>query len=249
MDAPGQSDLMTRARGILANAENVAVLTGSGISAESGVPTFRGAGGIWEQVRAEDVATPQAFVRDPAKVWRWHNEMRTRLQQVSPNPAHFALAKLQRRIRRRNGSFVLATQNIDGLHQAAGSEGILELHGSLMRMRCVSCGYREHIGLRPVEPVPLCPECDRSMRPDVVWFGEVLPQDVWSAAVEAVGHCQILLTVGTSATVYPAAGLIEVAVRAGAKTIEVNLEPTSASHIVDIAAHGRAGEILPKIVA
>lgn len=238
-----------RARELLQQAGSVSALTGAGISAESGVPTFRGHGGLWKHFRMEDVATPQAFARDPVGVWQWHNERRMQLKSIRPNPGHFALAELQRRVRARGGRFILATQNIDGLHQAAGSEDVRELHGSVTKMRCVACAHQEHIGFEPVEPVPVCPNCGQSLRPAVVWFGEVLPQAAWTAAAEAAGGCEAFLSVGTSATVYPAAGLIEAAVRAGAKTIEVNLEPTSVSQIVDIALHGKAGEILPRIVA
>ncbi len=254
------SDRIARARRLLAHADSVAVLTGAGISAESGVPTFRGSGGLWSRQRMEDVATPAGFARDPVKVWRFHNELRIELERIAPNAAHLALARLERAVLGRGGRFALATQNIDGLHQAAGSRGVLELHGSLTAVRCTGCDYREDVGFRPLGPRPTCPDCGKWLRPDVVWFGETLGPDVWAAAVRAARSCQVFLSVGTSALVYPAAGLIEIALSEGpgrgrrhletsAGTIEVNLEPTPASGKVDVALHGRAGHILPQIVA
>lgn len=224
------------------------VLTGAGISAESGVPTFRGPDGLWEGRRVEEVATPEGFAADPPGVWAWYNERRVGLQNLKPNAGHVALASLARAMSARGGWLCLATQNIDGLHQAAGSEGVLELHGSLTWMKCTACDYRQYIGLEPVKPVPACPSCGRQMRPDIVWFGETLPQEVWLKAYEAASGCDVFLTVGTSAVVYPAASLIHYARQGGAAAIEVNLDPTPASGLVDVALHGKAGEILPQLV-
>jgi len=242
------SALIDKARSLLGAARRVAVLTGAGISAESGIPTFRGTGGIWYEMKVEDWATPEGYARDPLKVWNWYAERRRQLDEVRPNPAHAALARLQQQVRARGGSVVIATQNIDGLHQAAGAEDVLELHGSLKRARCGSCAYPTDMGASPVEAVPTCPECGERLRPDVVWFGEALPQEVYVAAVEASATCDVFLAVGTSAVVYPAAGLVEWALGNGAKAIEVNLEPTPASRLVTVALHGKAGEILPGIV-
>jgi len=233
---------------MLASAGRVVVLTGAGISAESGVPTFRGAGGMWVRVRVEDFATPAGFARDPEKVLRWYDERRMQLKDIAPNPGHRALAELQRQVTARGGRFTLVTQNIDGLHQAAGSQNVLELHGSLLALRCSGCDHRIRIGLEPAEPVQKCPDCGRYLRPDVVWFGEPLPADALSAAMDAAARCQLFLTVGTSAAIYPAAGLVDIAARAGAKTIEVNLEPTPATGVVDVALRGKAGEILPRLL-
>jgi len=243
------SEKIAQAREWISRADRIAVLTGAGISAESGVPTYRGAGGIWSGFSAEELASSEGFARDPRKVWRWHDQRRMDLKRIQPNAAHRALAELQHRLEARGGAFVLATQNIDGLHQAAGSTGVLELHGTILAIRCSVCSRRRHIGFEATDgDVPRCPDCGQFMRPDIVWFGEPLPQDVWSAAARAAASCRLFMTIGTSAVVYPAAGLIEIAVAAGAGTIEVNLEPTPASDAVDIALHGQAGTLLPKLV-
>jgi len=239
---------VSEAQDLLDGARRVAVLTGSGVSAESGIPTFRGTGGVWKEMRVEDFATPEGFARDPLGVWNWYAARHEDLDAAQPNPAHVALARLERQLRRRGGSLTLATQNIDGLHQAAGSENVLELHGSLQKARCEACPYETAMSSDRVEAVPACPECGGRLRPAVVWFGEALPQDVYAAAVEAAGEADVFMNVGTSAMVYPAAGLVEWAISAGAKTIEVNLEATPVSRRMDVALHGRAGEILPKLV-
>jgi NAD-dependent deacetylase len=240
--------LLEEARSLLAEARSVVALTGSGVSAESGIPTFRGTGGIWGDLNVEEFATPEGFARDPLKVWNWYAQRRRELDGARPNAAHAALAALQRQVKARGGTFVLVTQNIDGLHQAAGSEGVLELHGSLRRARCRACPHQAEMSAERVEAVPTCPQCGQHMRPDVVWFGESLPMDVYRAAVEAAAAADVFLSVGTSAVVYPAAGLIEWALSGGAKAIEVNLEPTPISRLVRVALHGQAGAILPRLV-
>lgn len=246
MESPGTH--LAQARQLVKEATRVSVLTGAGISAESGVPTYRGAGGIWSGFSAEDLASPGGFRRDPVKVWDWHNQRRMNLKVIKPNPGHRALAELERQVTARGGSFCLATQNIDGLHQAAGSRNVLELHGTILAIKCSVCNQRRHIGFEPIKEIQKCPRCGSAMRPDIVWFGEMLPQDVWRPAAQAARECDLFLSVGTSAVVYPAAGLIELAVQSGAASIEVNLEPTAASGLVDIALHGEAGEILPKLI-
>jgi NAD-dependent deacetylase len=238
-----------QARQWLHEAGAISLLTGAGISAESGLPTYRGAGGLWSGFSSQELASPEGFARDPQKVWNWHNERRMALAAVRPNAAHVALAELERQVSRRGGQFHLATQNIDGLHQAAGSRNVLELHGTILTIRCDGCQDRKPIGFEEIASVPRCSRCARPMRPDIVWFGEQLPAPVWRAAMAAAGKCEVFLTVGTSAVVYPAAGLIEVAASAGAKIIEVNLEPTSATTMADIALHAPAGEMLPQLVA
>jgi NAD-dependent deacetylase len=242
------AERIARARSMLIGAERIVVLTGSGISAESGIPTFRGTGGLWAGFRVEDFATPEGFDRDPVAVWNWYADRRADLERARPNPGHLALAEIQRRAQRRGASFVLATQNIDGLHQAAGSEGVLELHGSMRTVRCERCEYRRELTIDHVEAVPACPDCGGRLRPDVVWFGEPLPVDVYAAAVDAASSADLFLSVGTSALIYPAAGLIEWALSGGAKAIEVNLEPTPATRLAAVALHGKAGEILPMLV-
>jgi NAD-dependent deacetylase len=239
---------LSAATDMLADASDILVFTGSGISAESGIATFRGAGGLWEGKPIEDVATPEGFARDPEGVWQWYNDRRAQLQHLEPNAAHYAVARLQRRMGERGERCVVVTQNVDGLHQRAGATGVLELHGTLEQMRCSRCDHHEKIALDPVEPVPSCPACGAPQRPAVVWFGEALPPDVWQAAGGAATTCDLLLAVGTSALVYPAAGLIECAVGCGAGVIEVNTEVTAASAIVSVSLRGKAGQVLPQLV-
>lgn len=219
------------------------VLTGAGISAESGVPTFRGAAGLWKQFRPEDLATPEAFARDPKFVWEWYAWRREILSRVAPNAGHAALAVLEKRI----PEFTLITQNVDGLHQLAGSKRVLEIHGSIWSLRCTVCGREWEDRSVPL-PVPPCCSCGALMRPGVVWFGEQLPLDVWRSAERAASSADLLLVVGTSALVYPAAGLAAFARSAGAKIIEVNTEKTPISGLVDCAIREPAGEVLPKLV-
>lgn len=237
---------IAEAADLLRQAECVAVLTGAGISAESGVATFRGAGGLWEGHRLEDVATPEAFQRDPALVWRFYNARRANLRSVQPNPGHYALADLENRFGDRH--FALITQNVDGLHRAAGSRHVLELHGSLRHLRCSHCTFLEDRGTEPQEDLPPCPECGHLLRPAVVWFGEVLPQDAWIAAEQAARECDCFLVIGTSAIVWPAAGLIVLARDSGASVIEINIQQTDASALVDVHLSGPSGKILPRIV-
>ena len=240
--------VLERAAAALAEAGSVAVLTGSGISAESGVPTFRGEGGVWEGVDVMELGSIEGFRKDPEKVWRFYNERFTKYSGAQPNAAHHALAGLEARIVEAGGQFTLATQNIDGLHQMAGSRNVIELHGSGRHVRCTQCRYYDSLTMAMLTTLPRCPKCDAILRPDVVWFGEGLPPGAMGAAVEACRACDVFMTVGTSAVVYPAAGLIQVAAQSGARTIEVNLEATQASGIMDLALHGPAGVVLPQLV-
>ena len=224
----------------------VAVLTGAGVSAESGVATFRGAGGLWEGHPIEEVATPWAFARDPLKVWRFYAARREQALGCRPNAAHLGLAELEGRL---EGRFALATQNVDGLHQEAGSRGVLELHGSLWRVRCTRCGEEREDRTVPFPDLPpLCPRCTGMLRPAVVWFGEVLPGEVFGAAVEAAEHCSLLLVVGTSAVVEPAASLARVAAARGAKVWEVNPERTPLTPICDRSWQSPAGRVMAEVV-
>jgi NAD-dependent deacetylase len=236
---------LSRAAELLRRAERVAVLTGAGVSAESGVPTFRGGGGLWEGQRVEDVATPGAFARDPGKVWRFYNARRAGLRTVRPNPGHRALADLEDRW----GSerFTLVTQNVDGLHRAAGSRNVLEVHGTLSRVRCTGCAKVEDRGSEELPELPRC-GCGALLRPDIVWFGEYLPEDVWRDAALAAATCHCFLVVGTSAVVFPAAGLADAARQAGAGVIEVNIERTPASDGAVIGLYGPSGVVLPQLV-
>lgn len=229
----------------LAQARSVAVLTGAGVSAESGVPTFRDANGLWRQYRVQELATQSAFARDPKLVWEWYNWRRSVLAGVKPNPGHFSLADLEKRIPR----FTLITQNVDGLHDLAGSRNVLRLHGSIWELRCIACG-RQLVDLRPSIPElpPRC-ECGGLLRPGVVWFGESLPPEVWKSAEAAVQDCELLLVIGTSAVVYPAAGLAQLAKSSGARVVEINLAKTPITHEIDEFLEGPSGELLPRLIA
>lgn len=237
--------LQTAAR-LLGRANSVAVLTGAGISAESGLATFRGAGGLWEGHHVEDVATPRAFARDPILVWRFYNARRAALAAVQPNPGHAALAALERRFD--SGQFTLITQNVDGLHQRAGSHNVLEIHGSIRQVRCIDCGVEADRGTEPLPELPRCAACGGMLRPAVVWFEETLPEDVWQRGADAVQSCACFLVVGTSALVYPAAGLIDTARMGGTPIVEVNLQPSAASARVDVLLLGPSGNVLPEVL-
>jgi NAD-dependent deacetylase len=233
------SEALERAAETLRNAKSVVVLSGAGVSAESGVPTFRASDGLWEGHRIEDVATPTGFERDPALVWQFYNARRANVAAVQPNPGHFALSKLEDRF---TDAFTLVTQNVDGLHLQAGSRNVLEIHGSLRETRCLGCAKIENRGLEVLSDRPLCPHCGGRLRPNIVWFHETY----------AAAGCDVLLVVGTSAVVYPAASLIPIAksTRArGATIIECNLTPTAVSAEVDIGLYGPAGETLPALLA
>ena len=250
MHPPTENDDLTaaldRATELLRGAERVAVLTGAGVSAESGLATFRGAGGLWEGHRVEDVATPDAFRRDPQLVWRFYNARRAGVRTAQPNAGHLALVRLEERFD--GDRFTLATQNVDGLHQAAGSRRVFEVHGSLRRVRCTGCGAVEDRGVEPLDDLPHCAACGALLRPAVVWFNEALPEEVWAEAERAARACQGFLVVGTSAVVYPAADLVRLARLNRAKVIEVNLTHTPASQHADVTLCGPAGQVLPELV-
>jgi NAD-dependent deacetylase len=230
--------LIQTARQWLRGARHVVALTGAGISAESGVPTFRGPGGLWRNFRPEDLATPQAFARDPRLVWEWYDWRRQTLAQVQPNAGHRALA---------GSAAVLITQNVDGLHERAGQRDVIRLHGSIWQLRCLQCGKQVHDESAPLASLPPHCPCGGMQRPGVVWFGEGLPEEEWSRAGREAASCDVMLVIGTSAVVYPAASLIPRARQAGARVMEVNLEETPVSAQVDLSLRGKAGEILPEL--
>lgn len=229
----------------LRSARSVFVLTGAGVSAESGVPTFRGSGqtgAVWKGMPFEVISSAGMVRSNLPEVWEWFDYRRGALGHCRPNPAHETIARWQNRFQH----FTLATQNIDGLHDAAGSREVLELHGNAWRARCLKCGGREDLREKRAEiRPPVCVACGGQMRPDVVLFGEMLPEDVWVRAAERAAGCDLCFVVGTSAIVYPAAGLPYAAAEAGAFLVEVNPEPTSLSDACDLTLRGAAGEILP----
>jgi NAD-dependent deacetylase len=228
----------------LSGARQVVVLTGAGVSAESGVPTFRGTDGLWRQYRAEDLATPEAFRRDPRLVWEWYDWRRRLIARCAPNPAHLAIAHLERRA----PEFLLVTQNVDGLHRLAGSVRMVELHGNLWRVRCLQEGTTQELLDVPLPQIPPRCSCGGLLRPDVVWFGEALPAAVLELAFQAASGCDLFLVVGTSAVVQPAASLPVLAREQGATVVEVNLEPTPLTALAQESHHGKAGDLLPRLL-
>jgi NAD-dependent deacetylase len=236
---------MDAVREWLRQANSVAVLTGAGVSAESGVPTFRGNNGLWKQRRTEDLATPEAFAGNPQLVWEWYEWRRSVLADANPNPGHYALAELEKRV----SNFTLITQNVDGLHELAGSRNVLRLHGSIWRVRCLACGLERFDRRIPFPEIPPKCECGGTLRPGVVWFGEALPQDVWQAAENAARSAELFLVIGTSAVVYPAAGLAQIAKSSGARVVEINIAETQLSDQIDQFLQGPSGELLPQLIA
>lgn len=220
------------------------MLTGAGISADSGVPTFRGADGLWKNFRAEDLATPQAFERDPRLVWEWYNWRRELIATKRPNEAHQTIVELERR----SPDFWLITQNVDGLHRDAGSQKLSEIHGNIWKVRCTGCGAVEHNREVPISILPSCRHCGSLLRPHIVWFGEPLFTDDLDDCSRALMHCDVLLVIGTSGVVYPAAGFASVAKEAGAFVAEINLDPTPQSALVDVSLQGRAKDLVPLLL-
>lgn len=254
---PGRGPDLARAAELLRDADRIVVVTGAGVSAESGVPTFRGEDGLWRDHRPEDLATPGAFRRDPRLVWEWYQWRRSLVSQCSPNPGHRALAELQVR----TGAAVL-TQNVDGLHALALQEAepngrvealLLEVHGSLFRVRCSACSWkvphRERVDASSEATLPRCPECGALARPDVVWFGEPLDRAVLEDSFRIASSADACLVVGTSAVVQPAASLPLATRRAGGVVVEVNPEPTPLTGLATISLRGPAGQILPRLLA
>lgn len=232
-----------KARHALESATRVAVLTGAGISAESGVPTFRGGGGtaVWKGMRFDQISSAEMVRTDLPAVWEWFDYRRGVLRECEPNPGHLAIAAWEERFR----SMTLVTQNIDGLHRAAGSFTAIEVHGNIHRSRCVRCGERYQMDRDVVPHDPVVCQCGADLRPDVVLFGEMLPEGAYEAGAAAASACDVFFTIGTSALVYPAAMLPEFARQSGAFVVEVNPEETPLTRMCDVSIRGKAGEILP----
>jgi NAD-dependent deacetylase len=236
---------MDAVRQWLRDASSIAALTGAGVSAESGVPTFRGNHGLWKQYRAEELATPGAFARDPKLVWEWYDWRRSLIAEAKPNPGHYALAAAESRARK----FTLITQNVDGLHELAGSRNVLRLHGSIWILRCLNCQREREDRRTPLPELPPHCECGGVLRPGVVWFGEALPTQIWRDAESAARSADLFLMIGTSAVVYPAAGLAAMAKSSGARVVEINIAETGLSDSIDEFLQGPSGELLPQLIA
>lgn len=238
-----QCDIPERLLAALRESRHVCVLTGAGVSAESGVPTFREAqDGLWSQYRAEELATPEAFLADPALIWRWYRWRRDLVSEAKPNPGHYALAQLAGLVPR----LTLVTQNVDNLHQRAGSRDVIEFHGNIFVDRCFGDGSLQVAD--EATAVPVCPECGSNLRPGVVWFGEAIPEEALDASCAAAADCDVFLSVGTSSVVYPAAGLADLARKNTAVVVEINPQPTMHAERFDFVLAGNSGEILPELV-
>lgn len=225
-------------------ATSVVVLTGAGISQESGVPTFRGKDGLWQNFRAEELATPEAFHRDPALVWQWYDWRRGLIKPLKPNPGHYALVELEKRVE----NFTLLTQNVDGLHRTAGSENPIEIHGTIWCVRCLECKKTSENREVPIKLLPKCEVCGGLLRPNVVWFGESLDEKILHTIYTRLQRTEVMLIVGTSGVVQPAASFGIVAKRAGAFVAELNRSNTPQSSLFDLSIQGKAGELLPRLV-
>ncbi len=225
-------------------AKRFVVITGAGISAESGIPTFRGANGLWRRYRAEDLATPQAFQRDPRLVWEWYDWRRRLISEKKPNAGHLAIAAMEDLF----VEFLLITQNVDGLHRKAGSMKLIEIHGNLWKVRCMGEGKVSPNNEVPLREIPLRCDCGALLRPDVIWFGESLSAKDLADSHLALQECDFLLVVGTSAVVQPVASFPTIARNGGAFIVEINVEPTPLSGWVDESILGKSGRILPQLL-
>ncbi len=233
-----------KASNSIINSKYLIALTGAGVSSESGIPTFRGKNGLWKQYKADELATPEAFKKNPKLVWQWYSWRISIVLSAKPNPAHYSLAYLEK-----IGILkALITQNVDDLHERAGSKNVIKLHGDILTVKCPSCGYEHRIWKPPQIIPPKCPRCRSIMRPGVVWFGERIPPDIIDKALSEAEKADVILVIGTSGVVMPAGAIPEIVKRNGGKVIEINIERTAISPIADIFIKGKAGEVLPKIV-
>ena len=230
------------AAGRIRRAEKIVFVTGAGISQESGIPTFRGRDGLWRKHDAMKLATIDAFFDNPRLVWEWYNERRANIFAAEPNQGHYAIVGFES-----IADTVVLTQNIDGLHQRAASTNVLELHGNIIRIKCMACGFKE-TAERVLDSLPIC-KCGNIKRPDVVWFGEALQQDLWQRAIEHAGQCGIMVVVGTSLAVYPANTLPIYARHNDALLVEVNPEDTAMSDDMDLTVRGTAARLLPEMLS
>lgn len=228
----------------LAQAKSLLVITGAGISAESGIPTFRGADGLWKNYRAEELATLDAFERDPETVWQWYDWRRSIIGKAEPNPGHLAIKELEDMFE----SFLLITQNVDGLHSRSGVKNIVEIHGNLWRVRCTREGKVSMLMDIPLKSIPPKCDCGAVLRPDVVWFGESIPSYALDLSFNILEQCDTLIVVGTSGVVYPVASFPQTVKDNGGYVVEVNVEPTPISAIADASLYGNSGDILPMVV-
>ncbi|MFA8342599.1 MAG: NAD-dependent deacetylase [Rhodothermaceae bacterium] len=229
----------------LKTADSIVFFTGAGISAESGIATFRGDGGIWKKFRPEELANFDAFMNNPDRVWEWYQYRRDIVNDCQPNPGHHAIAEFEKYF----DKVTVVTQNVDGLHARAGSNEIYELHGNIERNFCVDCKtFYDSPEIKKSEKTPKCEKCGGLVRPDVVWFGEALPMDIFSKGEKAAEKSDICFIVGTSAVVYPAAHIPISAKRAGSYLVEINLDSTEISGSVNLSIKGKSGEILPEIM-
>lgn len=230
---------------LIREAEKVAVLTGAGISAESGIPTYRGTEGLWRNRSPQDLASAEAFSKDPKLVWEWYDSRRAVMKDARPNPGHLAITALERKKR----DFTLITQNIDGLHLVAGTRNVIELHGSIWEIRCVECSRVEKNYLVPLpELPPACGTCGKPMRPNTVWFGEMIPMEKIDRSLLAIEECDLLLIVGTSGVVEPAASMGLIAKKSEKPVVEINLKVTPGTGLYDASVIGKSGEVLPLLV-
>lgn len=230
----------------LKEAKSIVVLTGSGVSVESGVPTFRDGDGLWNKFKPEELASMDSFLKNPQLVWEWYKWRQNLIENVKPNSGHYALAQMEEYFNNNNQAFAIITQNVDGLHKLAGSKNIYELHGNIMRAKCTRCNYKTD-SIEKSEKLPTCLQCGNNLRPDVVWFGEQLPEEEIDKAFELSEKSDVFLSIGTSSLVYPAAMLPVHAIDEGSYSVEINPEKGPISYLFNQNIKEKSGEALPKI--